>query len=182
MADGSGPGCISPVCARPLRRQLHPIHRVVAVVVHDLRQAKVCDLDLAARCAVHQQDVACGRATNQNIPFLNPKRNKQTCTKIQFESCCHGDPPGFRSQWMMGGLISLRYLSALTICMMMERPSFSDMSLCCFRQKSKSLPSQYSSTVQNLHNQSPLLLKHTCRDSKMGVISATTDQFYSAGL
>lgn len=70
MADGNGPGGISPVRARPLRRQLHPIHRVVAVVVHDLRQAKVCDLDLAARRAVHQQDVACGGANPGSKPFF----------------------------------------------------------------------------------------------------------------
>lgn len=72
MADGGGGPCgISPVCARPLRRQLHPIHRVVAVVVHDLRQAEVCDLDLTTRRAVHQQDVACGGAesTEQTILF-----------------------------------------------------------------------------------------------------------------
>uniref|UniRef100_A0A0E9WBZ7 Uncharacterized protein n=1 Tax=Anguilla anguilla TaxID=7936 RepID=A0A0E9WBZ7_ANGAN len=33
----------------------------------------------------------------------------------------------------MGGLISFRYRSAFTICMTMERASFSDMSLCCFK-------------------------------------------------
>lgn len=78
MADGGGPRGISPVCARPLRCQLHPIHRVVAVVVHDLRQAEVCDLDLAARRAVHQQDVACGGAKRQNRPFFSKFKEGNT--------------------------------------------------------------------------------------------------------
>lgn len=84
MADGGGPGGISPVCARPLRRQLHPIHRVVAVVVHDLRQAEVCDLDLAARRAVHQQDVACGgaTATDQNNLFKIPRGTNRHAQQV----------------------------------------------------------------------------------------------------
>ena len=43
----------------------------------------------------------------------------------------------------------LRYLSAFTVCMMMERASFSGMVLFCLRKKSRSFPSQYSKTVQN---------------------------------
>lgn len=80
----AAPGGISPVCARPLRRQLHPIHRVVAVVVHDLRQAEVCDLDLAARRAVHQQDVACGgaRETNQSNLFKIPRGTNRHAQKV----------------------------------------------------------------------------------------------------
>lgn len=49
-------GCL-PVSAGPLGRELHAIHRVVAVVIHDLGQAEVCDLDLSAGGSVHQQDV-----------------------------------------------------------------------------------------------------------------------------
>ena len=48
----------SPVCPRPLGGQLHPIHRVVAVVFHDLGQAKVGDLDLTASRSVDKEDVA----------------------------------------------------------------------------------------------------------------------------
>lgn len=64
LAWGDGPAAAaaaaepSPVRSCPLWRQLHPIHRVVAVVIHDLRQAKVCDLDLSTSGAIHQQDVA----------------------------------------------------------------------------------------------------------------------------
>lgn len=99
MADGCGPRCFSPVRSRPLRRQFHPIHRVVAVVVHDLRQAEVCDLDLAARRAVHQQDVACGRATaKKREKYLRFKPKRGTNRRAQrLESRRCGDPPGFRS-------------------------------------------------------------------------------------
>ncbi len=48
------------------------------------------------------------------------------------------------------GLISVfKYLSALIICTIIERASFSGMVLFCLRKKSKSFPSQYSKTVQN---------------------------------
>lgn len=50
-------GWASPVCSCSLWRQLHPIYGVVAVIVHDLWQAKVCDLDLSTGGAIHQQDV-----------------------------------------------------------------------------------------------------------------------------
>ncbi len=49
-----------------------------------------------------------------------------------------------------GGLISkLRYFNAVTVCIMIERASFSGIVLFCLRKKSKSFPSQYSKTVQN---------------------------------
>lgn len=69
-SDGDGPCGILPVCACPLRRQLHPIHRIVAVVVHDFRQAEVCDLDLTACRAVHEQDVACSGANQRTKQFF----------------------------------------------------------------------------------------------------------------
>lgn len=50
-------GQASPVCPCSLWRQLHPIYGVIAVIVHDLWQAKVCDLDLSTGGAIHQQDV-----------------------------------------------------------------------------------------------------------------------------
>lgn len=56
---------------------------------------------------------------------------------------------------MMGGFISFKYFKAFTICMIMDRASFSDINLCCFRQKSRSFPSQYSNTVQNLKTNKP---------------------------
>lgn len=43
-----------PVGPRPLRGQLHALCRVVAVVIHDLGQAKVSDPDLTTGCAVDQ--------------------------------------------------------------------------------------------------------------------------------
>lgn len=49
----------SPVRPRALWRQLHAVHRVVAVIVHDLGQTEVSDLDLPAGRAVHQEDVTC---------------------------------------------------------------------------------------------------------------------------
>lgn len=56
---------------------------------------------------------------------------------------------------MMGGFISFKYFKAFTICIIMDRASFSDINLCCFRQKSRSFPSQYSNTVQNLKAHKP---------------------------
>lgn len=81
----------SPVRARPLRRQLHPVHRVVAVVVHDLRQAKVGDLDLAARRAVHQQDVSCGGANPPIRAVVGKFREGNADTDRHKRA---GQPPG----------------------------------------------------------------------------------------
>lgn len=48
---------ILPVRPCSLRGQLHPVHGVVAVVVHDLGQAEVCDLYLPTGSAVYKQDI-----------------------------------------------------------------------------------------------------------------------------
>lgn len=47
-----------PIGPCSLGGQLHAICRAVAVIIHDLRQAKVGDLNLSASCAINQQDVS----------------------------------------------------------------------------------------------------------------------------
>lgn len=54
--------CVLPVGACSLRCEVHSVHPVV-VIIHNLRQAKVCDFDFSTRGTVHQQYVTCAPNT-----------------------------------------------------------------------------------------------------------------------
>ena len=41
-----------------MRRQIHSVLRIVIVLVHDFREAKIRDFDITANAAVAQQNVA----------------------------------------------------------------------------------------------------------------------------
>jgi len=57
-----------PICPCSLWCQLHSVHGVVAVIVHDLWQAKICDLNLPTGGAVHKQDVTwAGRGKGRSL-------------------------------------------------------------------------------------------------------------------
>lgn len=47
-----------PVCAGPLRGEIHAVVGVVVLLVHDLAKTEVGDLDLAADVTLGEKDVA----------------------------------------------------------------------------------------------------------------------------
>ena len=49
--------------------------------------------------------------------------------------------------------------------------SFSDIVLCCLSRKSKSLPSQYSNTVQNLNGDTTVFTKITQRNTQYALLN-----------
>lgn len=46
-----------PVSARPLGGQIHPIH-AIAVVIHNLGQAKISDFDFSTCRPINQKDIS----------------------------------------------------------------------------------------------------------------------------
>lgn len=58
FADDETLGRQVPIGTGSLRRQIHAVLRIVIVLVHDFRETKVGDFDVAADAAVAEQNIA----------------------------------------------------------------------------------------------------------------------------